>query len=687
MKKILYSIIASICMFGTTACSDMLDSDSSRQVSEPELNAKADSIFFAYGIMQAMQQLSDQYFFQNEMRGELVSPANEATTHLKNLASFTAGAENQYDSVYLYYKVINNCNYYLAKRDTTLASGTRKVTINEFVNVAAFRAWAYLQMTSQYGDVPYVTQPLTTISEINAVTQKTNYKSILASQAEYMQALKDKYAAEYLEAPIYNNADIDMGFTNTGSQKKYLAKKCFVPFNVVLGDLYLEIGEYAKAAKCYYDFLEYKCDYLSSENQKIADESKRPALSSAITNAFNNRLYDRRNNYDITKQEGYNIDTGNKELKNGISKWDDIFTSSVHSEILSYIPIPVNYTLGYTCGMPLAFGYDYYATSKQTRAMYSPLTTPEAEKIPLRPSEDYAELAYKNPYYYVSTELKEKKYTDENGINKTITWNDIKSIDKGDGRANMISPTMGNTDLSMVYTVKPGTGYMYLYRISTVYMHLAEALNRMGEPELAFAMLKRGLGNGEIKELVDTAAYVYSGGVPKVDGEGNKIRRDPSVPVTNYFIPVETFHKMQTGEGGMPPFYSDKSIKNYTNTAEKEIVGMHFHGAGAIEDIRSPYNYYDIVRERINKIRQTFGVGSGVFTKEECINAVEDLLCDEYALEFAFEGRRFSDLLRIARHKNEAGTYTGGFGDMWLSKKLEKKAAGITTQNCYLPFK
>ena len=66
---------------------------------------------------------------------------------------------------------------------------------------------------------------------------------------------------------------------------------------------------------------------------------------------------------------------------------------------------------------------------------------------------------------------------------------------------------------------------------------------------------------------------------------------------------------------------------------------------------------------------------------------MEDLLCDEYAMEFAFEGTRFSDLRRLALHKNQSGQYGGSFGDRWLSYMLQRNAAGVTTQNCYLPYK
>ena len=114
----------------------MLESDSSRQLFAPALNQKTDSVFYAYGIMQAMQQLADQYYFQNEMRGDLVRPTSSATTHLRSLATFSADATNKYDSVYLYYKVINNCNYYLAHRDTTLATGARNVVSKRQTPVA-----------------------------------------------------------------------------------------------------------------------------------------------------------------------------------------------------------------------------------------------------------------------------------------------------------------------------------------------------------------------------------------------------------------------------------------------------------------------------------------------------------------------------------------------------------------------
>ena len=140
--KIIYTVIAALGLLSATSCQDMLSVDNDSMIKDPSLNQKIDSVYYALGIAQAMQQAADQYFFVGEMRGELVSPTTYANTNLKQLADYSASTANAYDSAYVYYKVINNCNYYLAHRDTTLYTGATNVTINEYAAVAAWRAWA-----------------------------------------------------------------------------------------------------------------------------------------------------------------------------------------------------------------------------------------------------------------------------------------------------------------------------------------------------------------------------------------------------------------------------------------------------------------------------------------------------------------------------------------------------------------
>ena len=136
--KIIYTVIAALGLLSATSCQDMLSVDNDSMIKDPSLNQKIDSVYYALGSAQAMQQAADQYFFVGEMRGELVSPTTYANTNLKQLADYSASTANAYDSAYVYYKVINNCNYYLAHRDTTLYTGATIVTIKEYAAVAAY---------------------------------------------------------------------------------------------------------------------------------------------------------------------------------------------------------------------------------------------------------------------------------------------------------------------------------------------------------------------------------------------------------------------------------------------------------------------------------------------------------------------------------------------------------------------
>ena len=254
-------------LFTLNSCSDMLSTDNDSMVSDPGMNSKTDSVFYALGIAQAMQQVADQYFYIGELRGELVT-VDEANTdkNLKELANYSASQENAYDSSYVFYKVINNCNYYLAHRDSTLKTGSTNVVIDEYIAVAAWRAWAYLQLARIYcGNadgltIPFFTEPLTSISQIEGKAAdpgcQMNLSQIVDALAPELEQLLERYPNT--RVPTFGTDYYSIGTTNWGENRYIDMSKIFTPIQVVLGDMYLETAQYEKAAKKYADYL---CKY------------------------------------------------------------------------------------------------------------------------------------------------------------------------------------------------------------------------------------------------------------------------------------------------------------------------------------------------------------------------------------------------------------------------------------------
>jgi hypothetical protein len=235
----------------------------------------------------------------------------------------------------------------------------------------------------------------------------------------------------------------------------------------------------------------------------------------------------------------------------------------------------------------------------------------------------------------------------------------------GDTRLSGIQHNRSQGDSIKTWTTKYYWPKVVLYRNSTVWLHLAEAFNRLGMYDAAFAILKDG-----ISELLLMAPYMSQ----------------------------ETLTALQTTY----PLLSEANISQwrYTNA----LIGIHAHGAGITSDCNlsllgtgsfsatyipglSPYQLSDVVGNKMAEIKAEYDVAVGT-TRQDTINAMEDILCDEYALELAFEGSRFYDLCRMARSKNRAGLYSGNFGSQWLAKKLAFKASGLEDESkWYLPFK
>lgn len=177
----------------------------------------------------------------------------------------------------------------------------------------------------------------------------------------------------------------------------------------------------------------------------------------------------------------------------------------------------------------------------------------------------------------------------------------------------------GNSTTSNLYSAqrqnigKFGTGHVILYRRGQIYLRFAEALNRAGYPSSAFAVLKYGLYPSNI------TSYIPSG--------------------------------ERTAAGNLLNFSQYSFGSNNT-------LGIHSRGSGD-----AYANKYYRIAEQSNL--------------NDSINVMEDLICEENALETAFEGNRFFDLVRMAMHRNDTE---------WLAARVARRA-GSANENAVLKQK
>jgi tetratricopeptide (TPR) repeat protein len=596
MKKNIYIIAAIFGMFfGMTSCDDILETESDRQIFHPALDQKTDSMFYTLGILKAVQQAADQYVLVNEMRGDLVATNTYTETDLQELANFTATVSNKYDSAYVYYRIINNCNYFIAHRDTTLLTGSRNVSMPEYVQAHSIRAWAYMQLAKTYGDVPFYTEPVTSISQANEVREKKNLQQICDALSPELEW--------YSGYPVPSYGTINAGNTNSGSAKSVNSGKIMFPVDVILGDLYLETGQYEKAARHYFGYLQAQ---------------QRAALGYYLTPYS---FFSSRETMSLPNDMP-------RSSPNGYDTWNSIFRST--DDIVTYVPMAVNSMKGTVTDLPRLFGYDYYSTESASSVSYEMYLLDR--QIDASPS--YKALASRQMYYYVPSSA-----TTDNIVKSTETVGDLRRL------SSFTSVSKDDSLFSVMN--KYNQANIILCRYTTVYLRLAEAINRMGYPDAAFAILKDGFN----RDLATDTTYIK--------------------PETQQFL------------RNAIPFYSTENIELFANS-----VGIHSYGSGYTQGTFSPYQMDVIVGEKLKEL-QMLGVTVGA-TKNDTINAVEDLICDEYALELAFEGYRFGDLCRLARHKNEAALYDPNYGSIWLTRKLAYKGGGASSlldpKNWYLPF-
>ncbi len=188
----------------------------------------------------------------------------------------------------------------------------------------------------------------------------------------------------------------------------------------------------------------------------------------------------------------------------------------------------------------------------------------------------------------------------------------------------------GNTILKyyLMWSESEMSKAVMVYRVATLYLRYAEAVNRAGKPNLAFAVLKNGMNADAL--AVDS------------------------------IVPRHEKYSVYTDSTGTFIDYV-----NFNNIVFDENVGVHSRGCGNVELAT------DFIIPPLNSL-------------QDSILYVEDKIIEELALETAFEGNRFQDLMRIAFRRSDPSYLADKVSEKYTNNKETMRSKLMDENNWYI---
>lgn len=597
IKSCVAALLAVFMLGLMTSCEDMFDIPSNRVVYDHEINSTADSVYSTLGVLQGMRKIADRYVLLGEVRGDMLQ-INElsAKTSLRNLANFNFNDENEYLNVRDYYAVINNCNYALAKMDTTLAINNQLVMMDEYVALLSIRAWTYLQLAINYGEVYYYTEPV--VSEAGVEDVKARGKKDI------------KAITEDLAPQLIPYLDYDFPAWNWSTN-------AYPVLHLVLADMYLWSGDYENATKYLEEYFMKNKKFSFSENDENGTEMQPGYVNLGGTFAVWN-----------------GEESSNKMV---ISVKGETYSSTkVNSsgyENLAYIQMEESNETGIASELS-----DLFLSSAD--ADYS-----------LYPSASWKSLNNQQLVFLLEgkDDMKTLKVSDKVGDMRRDAYEIfIATIND-----------MGVGELYESYAKHTSTR-INIYRRSIACLRWAEAMNALARQR--YEVAADSAQKAEARQLAINSFYLLK--------DASKVFFPDSSDVQKKFDRL--YEKVQS-----------------------HYIGIHARGAG---DVREDTMYY-VLKPSVIAKKLGNGLTEADVTFNDTIEYIDNLIVDELALESAWEGNRFGDLVRFAKRRQS--WQDGNYRDFLATRVANRGGEEISEEErnelyeklssseelWYLPFK
>lgn len=671
----------------TTSCEDMLTPELDRYV---ENFNGTDTVNFYLGILGNVQDMIENNVLLGDIRGDLADTTMYVSDTVADISNFVQvdDGENGLLNRAAYYKVINQCNFYLARVDTMALKNNNYYMRREFAQVEMVRAWTYMQLVQNYGRVPFITKPVD-----NANTGWETNPEAWATPDNLLELLGDELMQAYNYEKLYGLPDY--GNMNNGSLTIPQRRMTF-PGDLVLGDLYLlrgaSLSDYEKAATYYYTYIRDL-----SEDRGMGISSNMRSLTT------------------------HGMSGGQQTYSTGASSWAGSFIGQTsNTENITIIPSAANSSFGQVLTrVQQTYGFDPSSTSSttggtddegnETATTTGQITvTANYRNRQLGPSQKYLNLSnaqlQQDPQYGDQGQITGTEYLENVGDGRLS--GSVNEVNTDLGRLYFVSKFTNPSTRSTNYTVSENSfSFSYVipvYRLRQVMLRFAEAINRAGYPRHAFAILRNGLNYEEMPEVRNDSI------VWNEETQTGKIV-PYTVPVADgcNYIDVDELRRAERH-----PEFLDFSQTYWIN------MGIHEGGCGTTSDYDTLYDYEPLVAQRMLDEAQRAGnlpavqayakqllaegdEGEGDEGESDDphegwpiedpdepkvpedlglqINAVETLIADEMALETAFEGFRYFDLLRMARHKNNDiyGELPANYGTQWFAWMIARRSENL----------
>lgn len=550
MKKTIISMmLGALAIGGLCSCEDMMSPKSSTYLYDEDLSLDSpdDSLYSTVGLMTKVQQLGQRYVLFGELRGDLVTVSPSADLGLQEMASFSPQSGQEYLSRTDFYAVINHCNWMISKMGHSSAAGSHEALAREHASAVLYRAWTYLQLGLAYGKVNWVTEPVVSLEG-----SEKDYPVVeLDELVKKLIAEVEPYAME--DRPDYGMLD------NVSSRKFFLVPSLF------LADLYLYDGQYDNAARLYWQGITDNSLVVGDQCIAFASNTQRLGLDSRLfTQTYGNEAV--------------------VEIPYSSSPKDfhpDLVNLSVNDDPALR---PARWWIDDMAAKTYYFGAKKYVAASYSRA---------DEGGDLRAAARYADGTWHDGGSV-------GVWTPASGSDRELMISKYHNIATEFSGATTENKTLGSA---------VGVRSVPLCRAPQIYLRFAEAVNRLGKPALAYAVIRYGLS----RETLEDPA--------KVNPE-----------------------ELESGQPWLA--WNDGKFDNNLGTAAR----------GRGYGVAYPESVDEDLPQDLDPSQQMLWV--------------EDRIADELAAETSFEGNRFFDLARIARHRGD----TGWFADR-VSRRFADRAS------------